>query len=170
MGSPGGSDGKESAGIARDLGSIPGLDLIPGLGRSPGEGNGNSLQYSCLENSIDRGVWWATAYGIAKSQTRLCNFHSQFVDSCLFTVSSHGRRGEVTPWGFFYKVTHPIPWGSTLITKSLCKGVCVCALVAQSCPTLCESMDHSPPASSVHGILQARILEWLAISFPRGSS
>ena len=82
----------------------------------------------------------------------------------------YGRRGEVTPWGFFYKVTHPIPWGSTLITKSLCKGVCVCALVAQSCPTLCESMDHSPPASSVHGILQARILEWLAISFPRGSS
>ena len=42
--------------------------------------------------------------------------------------------------------------------------------VAQSCPTLCESMDCSPPGSSVHGILQARILEWVAISFSKGSS
>ena len=65
---------------------------------------------------MDRGVWWATAYGMAKSQTRLSNFHSQFVDSCLFTVSSHGGRDEVAPWGFFYKGTNPIPWGSTLIT------------------------------------------------------
>ena len=48
---PGGSDGKASACNAGDLGSIP------GLGRSPGEGNGNPLQYSCLENSIDRGAW-----------------------------------------------------------------------------------------------------------------
>ena len=45
----------------RDLGSIP------GLGRSPGEGNGNPLQYSCLENSMDRGAWWATVHGIAES-------------------------------------------------------------------------------------------------------
>ena len=43
------------------------MDLIPGLGRSPGVGNGNSLQYSCLENSMDRGAWWATARGIAES-------------------------------------------------------------------------------------------------------
>ena len=42
---------------------------IPGLGRSPGEGNGYPLQYSCLENSMDRGAWWATVYGVAKSQT-----------------------------------------------------------------------------------------------------
>ena len=48
--------------------------LIPGSGRSPGEGNGNPLQYSCLENSMDRGSWWATVHGVAKSQTRLsCN-------------------------------------------------------------------------------------------------
>ena len=40
----------------------------PGLGRSPGEGNGNPLQYSCLENSMDKGAWWATVHGIAKSQ------------------------------------------------------------------------------------------------------
>ena len=51
MGFPGGSEGKASAYNAGDLGSIP------GLGRSPGEGNGNPLQYCCLENSMDRGVW-----------------------------------------------------------------------------------------------------------------
>ena len=42
------------------------LGLIPGSGSSPGEGNGNPLQYSCLENSMDRGAWWATAHGVAK--------------------------------------------------------------------------------------------------------
>ena len=51
LGFPGGSDGKASARNAGDLA------LIPGLGRSPGEGNGNPLQYSCLENSMDRGPW-----------------------------------------------------------------------------------------------------------------
>ena len=51
MGFPGGSDGKVSACNVEDLG------LIPGLGRSPGEGNGNPLQYSCLENSMDEGAW-----------------------------------------------------------------------------------------------------------------
>ena len=45
--------------------------LIPGSGRSPGEGNGNPLQYSCLENSMDRGAWQATVHGVAKSRTRL---------------------------------------------------------------------------------------------------
>ena len=44
---------------------------IPRLGRSPGEGNGNSLQYSRLENPMDRGAWWATVHGVAKSRTRL---------------------------------------------------------------------------------------------------
>ena len=45
--------------------------LIPGLGKSPGEENGNPLQYPCLGNPIDRGAWWATDHGAAKSQTRL---------------------------------------------------------------------------------------------------
>ena len=47
------------------------VGLIPGLGRSPGEWNASPLQYSCLENSMERGAWWATVHGIAKSQTRL---------------------------------------------------------------------------------------------------
>ena len=62
---PGGSEVKASACNVGDLGSIP------GLGRSPGEGKGNPLQYSCLENPMDRGAWWATVHGVAKSQTRL---------------------------------------------------------------------------------------------------
>ena len=56
-----------STGDAGDTGSTP------GSGRSPGGGNGNSLQCSCLENSRDRGAWWAKVYGAAKSQTRLSN-------------------------------------------------------------------------------------------------
>ena len=60
---PGGSEGKVSACSAGDLGSIP------GSGRSPGEGNGNPLQYSCLENPMDGGAWQTTVHGIAKSRT-----------------------------------------------------------------------------------------------------
>ena len=47
------------------------VSLIPGLGRFPGEGNGNPLQYSCLENPRDGGAWWAAVYGVAQSRTRL---------------------------------------------------------------------------------------------------
>ena len=56
-------DGRESACNAGDLGSVP------GLGRSSGEGNGNQLQYSCLENSMDKGAWQAIVHGVTKSQT-----------------------------------------------------------------------------------------------------
>ena len=59
------SDGKASAYNAGDVGSIP------GLGRSPGEGNGNPLQCSCLENPRDWGAWWAAVYGVAQSRTQL---------------------------------------------------------------------------------------------------
>jgi len=50
------------------------MGLIPGLGRSPGVGNGNPLQYSCLENTMDRRVWWAIVHGVAKSQTQVTNW------------------------------------------------------------------------------------------------
>ena len=63
-----GSEVKASACSVGDLGSIP------GSGRSPGEGNGNPLQYSCLENPMDRGIWWATVHGVTKSRTRLSDF------------------------------------------------------------------------------------------------
>ena len=74
-GFPGGSEVKASACNAGDLG------LIPGSGRSPGEGNGNPLQYSCLENPMEGGAWWATVHGVAKSRTRLSDF--------TFTFHSH---------------------------------------------------------------------------------
>ena len=63
MGFPGGSEVKASAYNAGDLGSIP------ESGRSPGEGNGNPLQCSCLENPMDGGAWWVTVHGVAKSWT-----------------------------------------------------------------------------------------------------
>ena len=72
LGFPGSSDGKESTCDAWDLGSIP------GLGRSPAEGKGYPLQYSCLENSVDRGAWQAVVHGVAKSRTRLSDFHFFF--------------------------------------------------------------------------------------------
>ena len=72
----GGSDGKVSACNAGDPGSIP------GLGRSPGEGNGNPLQYSCLENPMDRGAWWATV----QSRTRLSDFSFFHSDRILYLL------------------------------------------------------------------------------------
>ena len=66
----GGSDTKESACSTGDPG------LIPGLGRSPREGNDYPLQYSCLKYSMDRGAWWATVHGVAKSRTWLSNLHT----------------------------------------------------------------------------------------------
>ena len=60
LGFPGGSDGKASASNAGDPGSIP------GSGRSLGEGNGNLLQYSCLESSMDGGAWWAIVHGVTE--------------------------------------------------------------------------------------------------------
>ena len=91
-----------------------------------GEGNGNPLQCSCLENPRDRASWWAAMYGVAQSQTR------------LKWLSSSSK----------YK----------------------CVLVTQSCLSLCNPMDYSPPVSSVHGILWARTPEWVAIPSSRRSS
>ena len=70
MGWSAGLDAKESACNAGDQGSVA------GSGRYPGEGNGNPFQYSCLENSMDKGAWWVTVHGVAKSQTRLSDSHT----------------------------------------------------------------------------------------------
>ena len=77
MSFPGGSEVKAAACNAGDMG------LIPGLGRSPGERNGNPLQYSRLENSMDRGAWWATVHGVAKSRTRLSDFTHSLTHSVM---------------------------------------------------------------------------------------
>ena len=86
---PGGSEVKVFACNAGDL------SLIPGWGRSPGEGNGDPLQYSCLENPMDGGAWWATVHGVAKSRTRLTTSLSL---SCLCTLSHSVVPNSATPW------------------------------------------------------------------------
>ena len=96
---------------AGDVGSVP------GLGRSPGEGNGYPLQYSCQENSIDRGAWWATVHGVAKSRTRLSDFtftfHFHALEKKMATHSSvlawripgMGEPGGLPPMGL-HRVGH----------------------------------------------------------------
>ena len=95
QGFPGGSDGKASACNSGDPGSIP------ELGRSPGEGNGNPLQYSCLEKSMDRGALQATVHWVAKSQTRLSDFTSL---SLAWALLPEKRRSD-----------HPDPAGPSLL-------------------------------------------------------
>ena len=94
--------GKEFACSAGDL------SLIPGLGRSPGGGHGNPLQYSCLENPMDRGAWQATVYGVAKSWTRLkrLNMHA-----CLTLCDPMGCS---LPGSFVHGIFHArvLEWGA----------------------------------------------------------
>ena len=90
----GGSDGKASACNAGDPG------LIPGLGRSLGGGNGNPLQYSCLENSTDRGAWWATVHKVTKTQKQLSMRQSNrqtnmfFLKEIMRSISIHSFISE----------------------------------------------------------------------------
>ena len=113
---PGGSEVKASAWNAGDLSSIP------GSGRSPGEGKGNPLQYSCLENPMDGGAWWATVHGVTKSRTRLSDLtHTQgtfyqfvfFKTRCWFI---NGKEQALRKWHvtiiqlltFFYMKLVPV--------------------------------------------------------------
>ena len=88
------------------------LGSVPGLGRSPGEGNGNPLQYSCLENSMDRGAWWAIVHGVVKSRTRLSHFtftfHFHALEKEMATHSSsclENPRDGGAWWAAVYGVT-----------------------------------------------------------------
>ena len=85
MGFPGGASGKNlpaNAGDIRDAGSIP------GSGRSPGGGHDNPLQYSCLENPMDRGAWWATVHRVTKSQTLLKGLSTHSYITCTILLIS----------------------------------------------------------------------------------
>ena len=138
QGFAGGSVVKNPPAYAGDAGSIP------ELGRSLGGGNGNSFQYSCLGNPMDRGTWQATMFR-----------RSYF----LFCVSfNRGKLCSGSQLNF-----------SPVLSIIIRSYACICVL-AQLCPTLCKPVDCSPPGSSDHGIFQARILEWVAISSSRGSS
>ena len=115
-GFPGSLAGKEAACNASCIGSIS------ELGRSPGEGNGYPLQYSGLENSMDRGAWQATAHGVAKSQTRLSDFHFPF-----FTVYQLSGRVLYSSATSFLKSLKNHLWDSLtdsfFINKNTKKGL-----------------------------------------------
>ena len=92
-------------------GDIRNVSLIPGLGTFPGKGNGNPLQYSCLENPMDRGAWWATVHGTAKSRTRL-KWLSMHIHWEFDTRSYNRVRAEVES-AFKISVLQvlcPFPW------------------------------------------------------------
>ena len=99
MGFPDGSMVKKSPVIAGDRGSIP------WSGRSPGEGNGNPLQHSCLENPMDGGAWQATVHGVTKSQTRLSDSHTHtHTHDCLIMVNFELIVFEIYSAFFNYKL------------------------------------------------------------------
>ena len=87
-GFPGGSVEKESASNAGDAGDT---GLIPGSGRSSGGGHGNPLQYSCLENPMDRGAWWVRVHRVTKSQTRLkqLSTHAHYLTNVFISPQTH---------------------------------------------------------------------------------
>ena len=101
------------------------LDDYSHVRDSRGESNDTPLQYSCLENPMNGGAWWAAVHGVAKSRTRLSDF------TFTFHFPSPMQESEV----------------------------------AQSCLTRRDPMGCSLPGSSIHGIFQARVLEWGAIAF-----
>ena len=109
---------------------------IRGSGRSAGEENGNLLQYSCLGNAVDRGAWRARVHGVTKVLDRTKWLNKNHNDVSMQYL------------GHIYTAA------ATAAAKSL-----------QLCPTPCDPIDGSPPGSPVPGILQARTLEWVAISF-----
>ena len=78
-------------------GGLRHVGLIPGPGRSPGEGNGSPLQNSCLENPVDRGVWWATVHGVSKSWTRLNLAHKvpETAGLCVVDIKVSKRKLEL---------------------------------------------------------------------------
>ena len=135
--------------------------------RSPGRGHGNPLQYSCLENPIDRktrGVG-ARVQRVSKSQTQLKGQLYQFkLQLFVGTLSCQ----------LFFGVFEHGNWFRLILLFSMASTAhgtdCVHSQSLQLCQTLCDPMDHRLPGSSVHGILQARILEWVAMSSSKGSS
>ena len=155
LGFPGGSDGKDSAYNAGDLGSIP------GSGRYPGEGNGNTLQCSGLENPMDRGAWWATVHGVARVghnlETKPLNqYHMSFnkYTKNLIAVQNPCLQETYDPLGDRSCQSLKKWWyGVKAIELVQSSKVKVKVLVAQSCLILCYPIDCNLPGSSVHGIL-----------------
>ena len=128
--------------------------------RSPGEGNSNPFQYSCLENPMNRGAWQATVHGGHKQTLLLLQLLSRFSRVRLCATPKTAAHQAPRPWDSPGKNTGV---GCHFLLQ--CMKVKSESEATQSCPTLSDPMDCSPPGSSVHGIFQARVLEWGAIAF-----
>ena len=140
-------------------------DAIFQLGRSPGGGHGNPLQYSCLKNSMDRGVWQATVHRVAKSWTaHTTGLGGNIVSEPMNILLPWLKAAWLFPPG----VEVQFVWAGigTPFSKNGLLLVHMCSL-SKSGGTLCYPMEYSLPGFSVHGIFQARILEWVAISFSK---
>ena len=120
---PGGSVIKKPPAKAGDTGDGRDVCLIPGLGRSPGGGNGNPLKYSYLENSVDRGAWWATVHGVAKSQTQLSihtHTHTHIcVCVCIFGLYPNFWHRAPKTLGNSYEVVTAIYMSCAMLMRSL---------------------------------------------------
>ena len=103
LGLPGGTVVKNPPANAEARGDA---GSIPGSGRSPGVGNGNRLQYSCLENSMDREVWWATIHGVARSWTRLSDLSTQ--SEALFLLNTNSRPALLSCYPFNTLISHSV--------------------------------------------------------------
>ena len=126
--------------------------------RKHGEGNDHPLQCSCLENPMDRGAW--CSYSLwGHKESDMTEWLQSLLENrdIIFSAKVHISQS--------YDFSNHHVWKREIDNKEGCE-----VTVAQSCLTLCESMDYSPLGFSVHGILQARILEWVAVPFSSGSS
>ena len=150
-------------------------------------GNGIPLQYFCPENPMDGGAWWAAVRRIGKSRTRLSDFtftfHFHPLEKEMATHSSvlawripgMGEPGglpslvDLTPGCTSLLASGKAAQSVWSIGAACLVGIRLLLLLllshSQSCPTLCDPIDSSPPGSTIPGILQARTLEWVAISF-----
>ena len=164
LGFPGGSVVKSPRANAVDP------SLIPGSERFPGEGKGNPLQYSYLENPLDRGAWLAIAHGFKKNQTWLstqelkCILKILTIIYFMLYIFCHNLKKKAIHYFILFLMYDSIymTWGE------MQNYVYISNSVASN-----SSQPHGqcgPPGSSVHGIIQARILEWAAIPFSRRSS
>ena len=134
-----------------------------------GEGNGNPLQYSCLDNPMDRGVWWVAVHGVAQSQTWLKrlsisssniwpNLSVKKARVCVCVMNlKEGSFVSKNP--LMLTRFHRTQWYIRLLLLLLL------LLRRFSRVQLCDPIDGSPPGSSVHEIFQARVLEWGATAF-----
>ena len=142
-----------------------------------GEGNGNPLQCSCLENPRDGGAWWAAVYGVAQSRTRLkrlSSSSSQLLVYMIFTSQCTSMLIHVQLFVTLWTLAHQVPVSMEFSRQEHWSGLPFPSPMRESekwkwsCSVVSDSrdpMDWSLAGSSIHGIFQAKVLEWGAIAF-----